>query len=273
MALQVYTTASVQVLSSAVTHQGVTVAENGLLIQSVKTLSRPSNQKQGLVFCHGKDDQWDSPLNDGTVGPLLEAFVQSGPWVVYSVDAGGATAWGNDTAVTNVANAVEVLRTHVGVDADSIYGLGVSMGNLSVLNAWRADNSLFTRAVGLLPVVSLSRIHDTNVQTAAAEIATAYGGVYTTATEQATHDPEFYADSANNAHPFGASGDWLGFGSGADEWQVTPFAGNPWEDFAASNTHLNFREITVSGTHGWDQVQLVAAETVGRFLTVGALPS
>ena len=243
------------------------MAEDSVVIQSIETGKLPGAQKRGLVFCHGFDDNWDSPFNDGTMGPMISSIVASGPWVVYSVAAGG-NAWGNDTAVANVSTAVDVLRSGYGVSAASIYGLGTSMGNLPIMNSWKADTTLFRRAVGLIPIVALDAVHAGDLQGGAASINAAYGGSWVTATEQAAHDPFYYADSVVNVAPFGATGDWLGFGSGADAWQP----GSIWADFAASNDHLNFQEITALGGHSWDQVALVSPYAVINFLTSGQLP-
>ena len=264
MALQSFGEASLTVLSSAVTKQGVAVAEDGLVIQSLATKRLVGSAKYGLIFCHGYTDQWDSPLNDGTMGPTISEIIHSGPWIVYSINAGG-DSWGNDTAVSRVASGVNVLRSHYGVPSESVYGLGVSMGNLSILNGWKADTTLFRRSVGLLPIVSLDSIHSGNVQGAAAAINTAYGGTWVNATQRADHDPAFYVSAS---HPFGTTGDWLGFGSGADEWQP----GSIWSDFAASNQHLNFRQITPTGSHSWDQISLVPTGQITSFLLNGTLP-
>ncbi len=269
-----------QVLSSGVTVQNTAVAEDSLVIMSTDTFQSRADRK-GLVVCHGYTAQYDMIIDDATAQPVIRGLLDSEfPWVIYSINTGddggangGENSWGNDLAVARVDSAVSVLKDHYGVAATEVYGMGISMGMLPILNSWKATNANFASTIGIVPIISLSTIESNNIESAAAAIDTAYGGTYVEATEDQDHDPDIYIGT--DSEPFGSGKKVLWMYAGDDEWQITPvaYSDNRYTVLAAANTECEAFELGTSQTHSWTAIQLATTAQINGWLIDGTVPS
>ena len=260
--------ASVRFYDSSYVYNGHTVTEHIMRIARIATLERAASSRHVVIFAHGNTDRYDVPADENKMRDQIQQLIDAGA-VVYSVDAAGPTAWGNDSASDRVKDAVD-LAIAEGHAAANIYGLGSSMGFLSIAAA-QLEHDVFTRIGGTVPIISLSTIRDNNIQSRQAQIDAAYGGTYVTATERAAHDPSYIW--ANNTNPYGC--DACLWYAPADEWQVTDaaYASNPYTDAAAADSECNVVDLGNGYTHSWAAIQSITGAELYAWLTAGTLPS
>lgn len=107
--------------------------------------------------------------------------------VMLSPDLGGLSTWGNDTLISRMTAAKEVLYGVPNVRTGKVKLLGQSMGGLGAL-VWAAANpTLVDRIVLVIPVLNLKDVRD--YSNYGPEIDAAYGGAYVEATHGLTHNP------------------------------------------------------------------------------------
>jgi pimeloyl-ACP methyl ester carboxylesterase len=122
----------------------------------------------------------------------LEALADAGiPTLV--VDAGGATAWGNDTAIARMGDAKTYLQGTLGAKTGKIFLWGFSMGALSALN-WARTNLSSVAAIALVcPATDLADLHDN--RGFGTEINTAYTNLAGYTAALPTHSPVQFAST------------------------------------------------------------------------------
>lgn len=149
---------------------------------------------RGVIYCHGAGGSATNCRDYTNIGELhlINAIAQQFP--VLCVDAGGAQAWGNATAVARVGDAVTYLQGTLGAKSGTVLLVGASMGALTASNYAKANPSKVGCVVGIIPVVDLNDMVTNNRGGLAANINTAYG-TYSEATHGATYNPATYAAS------------------------------------------------------------------------------
>lgn len=161
--------------------------------------------KPPLIYCHGSGHDAVTILSGSGQRPLLDALAQH-----YSVIAAdlGLQAWGNDTHVTRIAEAVNYLATTWGIHGRVTLVAG-SMGNLGALGYARAHPENVRAVAGIIPALDLA---DLMLRGAASDINAAYPPSYNDATMGPTHSPVQYADELDpdlNIHLWTASNDTI----------------------------------------------------------------
>ena len=149
---------------------------------------------RGVIYCHGAGGDATSCRDYARIGELdvINAVAERFP--VLSIDAGGAQAWGNSTAVARVGDAVTYLQGTLGAKSGTVLLIGASMGAVTALNYARANPTKVGCVVGIIPVIDLNDMVTNNRGSLAANINTAYG-TYSEATHGPTYNPANYAAS------------------------------------------------------------------------------
>jgi predicted alpha/beta hydrolase family esterase len=135
------------------------------------------------------------------------ANLAAGGFPVLTPDAGGASTWGNDTAMTALDGAFGYITSQPGVATDKIFLYGGSMGCLTVCN-WAMRNPTKVKGIILeLPAVSLQDLHDNRQLVSPGDIGalieTAYGGNAAYLTALPSRDPNTTANRTTlSAFPF-----------------------------------------------------------------------
>jgi pimeloyl-ACP methyl ester carboxylesterase len=144
----------------------------------------------GVIWLHGSGGSHLTAVDENaypTERANARAIAERYP--LLSIDAGGISTWGNDTAVARITTAKAYLQGAVGAKAGQIILAGQSMGGQNAL-VWAAQNLASVAAVFLVfPVCNLSDIVTNNRQGAAAVINSAYSGGWSEATYGAVHNP------------------------------------------------------------------------------------
>jgi predicted esterase len=153
---------------------------------------RADNTRPAVLWAHGRGG---SGVNETQIADNFRVMngVSCGNYPILSMDMGGQTTWGNDTAIAKVTDAKTYAQGTLGGKAGKVLLWGGSMGSLVVLN-WAAANPTLVAAVACaLPANSLVDLHDNNRGGFKTEIETAHGtGVLASFVGNATataHDP------------------------------------------------------------------------------------
>jgi len=147
---------------------------------------------RGVLYFHGAAASATSCRDYTNIGELhlVNAIAEAFP--VLSIDAGGANAFGNSTAVARCSDG----RTHLQgtrlAKAGTVLCVGSSMGALTALNYAKANPTHVAAVVGLIPAIDLNDIVTNNRGGLAANVNTAYS-TYNEATHGATSNPATYA--------------------------------------------------------------------------------
>jgi pimeloyl-ACP methyl ester carboxylesterase len=148
--------------------------------------------RRGVMVTHGAGILAASYL-DTTYRRPLDALARAG-YPCLAIDAGGASTWGNDTAIAAIQTDVSVLTgTTVGAKSDKVFIYGGSMGAITALN-WARQHPTMIGAIALtIPALDLDNIYQNNKGGFQASIGTAYGVAYPTAIPGlTTHSPVAY---------------------------------------------------------------------------------
>lgn len=147
---------------------------------------------RGVIYCHGANGDAASCRDYAAIGELHLVNALAAVFPVLSVDAGGPTAFGNDTAIARVDDAVTYLQGTRGAKSGTVLLVGASMGGFTVLNYTRAHPSKVGAVVAVNPGIDLNDIVVNNRAGLASAVDAAYG-TYVEATQGATHNPATYA--------------------------------------------------------------------------------
>ena len=136
---------------------------------------------------------------------LLDTLAQD--YAVISCDL-GLQAFGNDTHVARIADAITYLEANWGTSGCVVL-VGGSMGALGALGYARLHPEKVRAVAAIIPGLDLA---DLMLRGAAADINTAFGGTYNDSTHGPTHSPVKYAasmDATVPVHLFTASDDTI----------------------------------------------------------------
>lgn len=150
------------------------------------TVRGQRGERPGIVYCHGSGDNARTILSKAGQRPLIDALAQR--YAVVAADL-GLQAWGNDTHVQRIGEAITHLRATWGVTGPVILVAG-SMGNLGALGYARLHPENVRAIAGIIPALDLA---DLMLRGAAADINAAYPPAYNDAAMGPTHSPVKYA--------------------------------------------------------------------------------
>lgn len=153
---------------------------------AVGTLRSWSGLTPALVYCHGSGDSTLTALAKTGQRPLIDALAQR--YAVVAADL-GLQAWGNDTHVERIADAVTFIQASTGATSRVVLVAG-SMGALGALGYARLHPEKVRAVAAIIPALDLA---DLMLRGAAGDIDAAYGGAYDDATHGPTHSPVKYA--------------------------------------------------------------------------------
>lgn len=142
-----------------------------------------------LVYLHGSGNNASTMTTTAGQYALLRALSQR--FLVIAADLGGE-AWGNDTHMNRINDAIFYMRTRFGYGAEPVAFCAGSMGTLGALNYLRANPSQVKGVAAIIPALDLA---DLMLRGAAAGINAAYPPAYNDATMGPTHSPVKYAAS------------------------------------------------------------------------------
>lgn len=137
---------------------------------------KAAGSKPGIIATPGRGAGAGQPTAVPYFGHVTEALAAAG-FPVLAIQGGASLyAWGSPDSVA----AVEAGRVYLeaqGAPAGGVFLLGISMGNLALLNWGRAHPTLVKAYAGAIPAVDLAQHYSANTPSnAATEITTAYGG-------------------------------------------------------------------------------------------------
>lgn len=147
---------------------------------------------RGVLYFHGAGGSATNCRDYSNIGELnlINAIAECFP--VLSIDAGGAQAWGNATAMLRAPDGRTHLQGTRGAKSGTVLAVGSSMGALTALNFAKANPTLVACVVGIIPVIDLNDMVTNNRAGTAAAINTAYS-TYSEATHGPTYNPANYA--------------------------------------------------------------------------------
>ncbi len=129
---------------------------------------------RGVVFCHGAGELASTPLAGASLGKaketdLVEAIASVYPMVMFDAGVPGAGIaasdnWGNPNAVARLGQAISWLQapgSGGGAKAGKVLLIGLSMGHSLAMNYAQANPATVAAIVGILPVVDLDQMRDT----------------------------------------------------------------------------------------------------------------
>lgn len=153
-----------------------------------------SGSKPAIIYAHGRGGS-ARDFFDPSVYHMLKAFTDAGyPFV--SNDMGGATNYGNDTAITRVGQTRSFAQSaEIGAQTGKVVLFSISMGGLAVCNWARQNKANVACIVMMVPATELEYYHDNDILEgvdAEAEIDAAYGGHSNYVASLATHSPINY---------------------------------------------------------------------------------
>ena len=149
-------------------------------------LYKPNGTKRPVVYCHGRGQSHLEGL-DPTYGPPAQAIAEMG-YPVIAIDAGGTTAWGNDTALARINDALTFVRSQFGASSQAPLVMGTSMGGLTAFNY--ALQYPTSGVLSIIGAINLSYTHDTQpIGLQATEVEAAYGGLAGYQAALPTHSP------------------------------------------------------------------------------------
>lgn len=163
----------------AVKTHGISVVranENHVFLRPRMWAWRTEVSKPAVIAAPGRGAGAGQPMAVPYFGHVTEALAAAG-YPVLSVQGGvGLFEWGSAEAVASI-EAGRLYLESLGAPVDSVFLLGISMGNAALLN-WARTHSSFVRAqVATIPVVDVQQHYATDTpSSAAAQISTAHGG-------------------------------------------------------------------------------------------------
>jgi pimeloyl-ACP methyl ester carboxylesterase len=150
---------------------------------------------RGVIYCHGANGSATTCRDYSNIGELHLVNAIAEVFPVLSIDAGGATPWGNGTAVARVDDAIDYGQGTLGWESGTVLLVAASMGAVTALNYTMAHPTKVAAVVGIIPVVDVNDVVTNNRAGLAAGVNTAYGGTYSEVTDGPTSNPANYAAS------------------------------------------------------------------------------
>lgn len=146
--------------------------------------ARFDQTRPGILCFHGRNATGASFMQHVLFGltPHITALLNEG-YIVYSIDAGGLTTWGNDVAMDAALAALDRMEEMTKPGMSAL--MGWSMGGLNALNFMKRHPSRLRGAFLWAPAADLGWAHSQPAWTT--EINNAYGGNY--AVNSVGHDP------------------------------------------------------------------------------------
>lgn len=181
-------------------------ANSEQLIWHVPYDYRHDATKPAVVYCHVRGgselEAIDYSSAGGYTSKPIYAMVNAG-YPVVAPNLGGGTTWGNDTAITRVGQAKTFAQnaSPVGAKAGGIFVAGSSMGFLAACNWARQNVATCLGVIGFIFANDMNLLHTNNVNGAALEMETAYGGNAAWTAALPTHNPQSYATTDLAAVP------------------------------------------------------------------------
>ncbi len=166
---------------------------------SIKVWANPSLLPGVLVF-HGAGGTAFNSMDSSTAGQLQIFQRLSEVYPTVSADWGGASNWGNDTAISRVTSGQTYIQGSTAscrAKSGKVMLVGLSMGFTTACNWARANLSQVACIVGIIPANDVNDMVTNNRGGTAAGINAAYGGTYSESTDGPTHNPTNYAASLN----------------------------------------------------------------------------
>lgn len=170
----------------------ITAGENHLVMVPKNYV--PNGTRPGILFAHGYGAVETVALDRGgwpTQAALIAEIASH--WPVLSCTYGG-DQFGNDIAQARMTAAKTYLQGPLGAKAGKIGIIGISMGG-GLMMAWaRANPTLVSCMVGLIPLSDLNDVFVNNrTGTGTAGVNAAYGGAYDDNVQGPTHNPTKFA--------------------------------------------------------------------------------
>lgn len=148
---------------------------------------------RGALYLHGANADHAACRDYANLGELHLVNAVAELFPVLSIDAGGPTAMGNDTAIARIGDAVSYLQGARGAKAGKVILIGSSMGVLGALNYARANPTKVAAVLGVIPAIDLHDIVVNDRAGLAAAANASYGGTYSELTHGPMHNPASYA--------------------------------------------------------------------------------
>lgn len=135
----------------------------------------PRSGKCGVILLHGSGNPngYMDPVGQPASQRLAAALCAAGIPCV-SGEMGGQT-WANNTAMSRIDAAWDLLRTNAPIRSDKVALVGGSMGGALGARYSQLYPAKVAAFVGLIPLLDLVGLYNANTSGVAAEIATAWG--------------------------------------------------------------------------------------------------
>lgn len=150
-------------------------------------LAENGKSKPGVIAAPGRGAGAGQPVAVPYFGHVTEALANAG-YPVLSIQGGvGLYEWGSADAEASV-EAGRVYLEAQGAPTGGVFLLGISMGNLGLLNWARANPTLVKAQAGAIPAVDLQQHYTADTPSSAqSQISTAHGGAPSTANNPAAN--------------------------------------------------------------------------------------
>lgn len=164
---------------------------------------RADGTKTPVIFAKGSNGSVLEPLVSGSKA-LIERLVRAG-FPVLSAYFGGNT-WGNTVAQDRMTGALAWLTAN-GAKPDTFFGIGYSMGHLTIMNYAANNRSKVRGVISLMGVADMNYLH---ANTHTDPINAAYGGTWDAALEGPAYNPAVNSAAKYTGLP------WLGYAGTTD---------------------------------------------------------
>lgn len=151
--------------------------------------------RRGLLYFHGDNETATYSRDFSNIGELHLVNDLADQFQVLSIDAGGTSAWGNATAMARGLDGRTNIQGTWKAKSGTVVCVGVSMGAVTALNFAKANPTLVSAVVCVIPAIDLNDIVTNNRGGLAAQINAAYGGTYSEVTNGPTSNPANYAST------------------------------------------------------------------------------
>lgn len=170
------------------------------------TIRAARGDKPPMIYCHGSGDTATTIQAKTGQLALLRALAQD--YMICAADL-GLQAWGNDTHVARIGEAIDHLEATYGTSGPVTLVTG-SMGNLGGMGYARLYPENVTAIAAIIPATDLANLYANPLITA--DMNLAYPPAYDNATMGPTHSPVMYASTMDPdlpIHLFTASNDTI----------------------------------------------------------------
>ena len=162
----------------------------------------PDGTRRAVIYCHGSGGNAWEPDTSSNLPSFVRQFqaITLAGFPLLSCDNGlvggsgitSSESWGNDNAISRVADAVASAQslTGMGAKSDKVVLMGGSMGGCVAAAYARANPG---KVAGLLLLRPVSSLQDFGTRNGFAGINAAYGGTYSDSTHGPTHSAVQFA--------------------------------------------------------------------------------